>query len=174
MSYVFADGESHVGGAERHDAIVQAEFLQDGLGVVGELFEFVVGSFGTSKLYQLHFLKLVLANDSADVFAIRSGFAAKAGRVGGEADRQACAVENFVAIEIGDWDFGGRNQPKVFFAVRHAKQILRKLRQLAGAVHRFGIHEVWRQHFGVSVLAGVQVEHEVGESALETRAPSAQ
>ena len=54
--------------------------------------------------------------------------------------------------------------------MRDTEQILRELRELAGAVHGFGVDDVGRKDFGVAVLAGVEVEHEVGESAFETRA----
>ncbi len=45
-----------------------------------------------------------------------------------------------------------------------------ELWQLPRAVHGFRIHQVRRQHFGVSMLAGVQVEHEVGQGAFQPRA----
>src|SRR6202795_2460376 len=39
--------ESHIGGTQRDHAVVQAEFLQHSLGVVRQLLQFVVRSFGT-------------------------------------------------------------------------------------------------------------------------------
>ncbi len=58
---------------------------------------------------------------------------------------------------------------KIFFAVRHAKEVGGEFRQLSGAVHGLGIHQVRRQNLGVAVLAGVQVEHEVGQRPLQPR-----
>ena len=114
---------------------MQAKLLQHRLGVVGQFFQFVVRSLGTRELHQFHLLKLVLADDSAHILAVRSGLAAKARSVRGQRNRQARRVEHFVAIEIRHRNLGRRNQPKIFFAVRHAEQILRELRQLARAIH---------------------------------------
>src|SRR5208337_1312118 len=47
-------GESDISGAQRHHTVVQAEFLQNGLGVVGELFEFFVSRLGARELHQFH------------------------------------------------------------------------------------------------------------------------
>ena len=44
------------------------------------------------------------------------------------------------------------------------------LGSLAGAVERAGIDEAGGKDFDVAVLAGVEVEHEVGEGALEAGA----
>ncbi len=49
------------------------------------------------------------------------------------------------------------------------KEILGKLGgELAGAEERLRVDKGWRQNLGVAVLAGVEVEHEVGEGAFET------
>ena len=47
------------------------------------------------------------------------------------------------------------------------EEVLRELGELAGAEEGLGVDHVGRQDFGVAVLAGVEVEHEVGEGALE-------
>ena len=120
------------------------------------------------KLHQLHFLKLMLTDNSADILPIRSGFAAKTGSVRGQANWQARRIQNFVAIKIRHRHLGRRNQPKIFLAVRYTKRILREFRKLACPIHRFGIHQVRWKHFGVSVLSGVQIEHEVGEGPLQS------
>src|ERR1019366_5228371 len=59
---------------------------------------------------------------------------------------------------------------EIVLAVRDAEQILRKFRQLAGAVHGIRIHQVWWEHLGISVLARVEVKHEIGERSFEPRA----
>ena len=83
--------------------------------------------------------------------------------------RQARSVQHFVAVKVGDRNFGGRNQPQIFFAVGHAEEVGSKFRQLSGAIHGLGIHQVRRQHLGVAVLAGVQIEHEIGQRPLQPR-----
>ncbi len=53
--------------------------------------------------------------------------------------------------------------------MRHSKQVLRELWELSGAIHRFRIDQIRWKDFGVSVLAGVEIQHEVGESTLQSR-----
>src|SRR6267143_4961649 len=113
---------------------MQAKLLQNLFGIVRQLFVLVVRSLGLGEFHQLHFLKLMLADDAADIFAVGSGLAAEAGRVGGERDRQPRGVEDFVAVEIGDWNLGRRNQPQIFVSVRNPKEISGKLWELPGAV----------------------------------------
>ena len=81
------------------------------------------------------------------------------------------AVEDLVAIEIRDRNFGGRNEEEV--VVRDAVRVVLELRQLAGAGHRRAIHEQRRPHFLVAVLARVHVEEEVQQRADEPRAVAA-
>ena len=151
---------------------MQSQFLEDFFGVARELFVLLVGVLRTREIYQFHFLKLVLANDAAHIFAVRSGFAAKAWRVGSERNRQARLIQNFIAIKVRDRNFCSRNQPQIFFAMRHAEKIGGKLGQLSGAVHRIRIHQIRRQNLGVSMLARMQIEHEVRQRAFELRAQS--
>ena len=57
-----------------------------------------------------------------------------------------------------------------FCRLADLEQVVFELGQLAGAVQRGGVHHERRQNFGVAVLAGVQVEHEVGQRPLQLRA----
>ena len=50
------------------------------------------------------------------------------------------------------------------------EEVFGELGELSGAEERLGVDHVGREDFGVAVLAGVEVEHEVGEGALESRA----
>ena len=79
------------------------------------------------------------------------------------ADGQAGFVEDFVAIEVGDGNLGGGDEPVVVVAelaagdgfgvgVGAAEEVLGKLGQLAGAEERFGVDHEGRQDFGVAVL----------------------
>src|ERR1035441_590814 len=103
---------------------MQSEFSQYGFGVVRQLLEFVVRSLGTRELYQFDLLKLVLADNSAHVFAVRSGLAAKTGSIGSQRNRQARRVQHFISIEVGHRNFGRRNQPEILLAVGYPKQVL--------------------------------------------------
>ncbi len=104
------------------------------------------------------------------VLTIRARLAAKARSVGGQRNREPGRIQDFIAIEIRHRNFGGGNQPEIFVAMRHAEKIGGKLRQLSRAIHGIGVNHVGRENFRVSVLAGVQIEHEVGESTLQARA----
>ena len=105
--------EAGVAGAEQDAAIGKLEGFEDLFGVAGEALVLGVGFVGARELDQLDLLELVLADDAARVLACGSGFGAEAGGVGGEADGQAGFVEDFVAVEVGDRDFGGGDQPVV-------------------------------------------------------------
>ena len=139
-----------------------------------------VGLLGPRELDQLDLLKLVLADDAARVLARRAGLGAEAGRVGRERDGQPRFVENLVAIEIGDGNLGGGDEPVVVvfelaargglgIGIGAAEEVLGKLGQLAGAEERLGVDHERRQHFFVAVLLRVQVEHEADERPLQPR-----
>src|SRR5207245_2018711 len=49
------------------------------------------------------------------------------------------------------------------------EELLLELRQLARLEHRVAVHQVRHPDLGVAVLPGVQIEHELGERALESR-----
>ena len=103
-------GESHVAGAQLHRAVRQLETLEHFFRVQRQRFELVVRLLRRRQLDELDFVELVLANQSADVLAVRSGFASEARRVGGVADRQLAAVENLAAVQVRQRHFGRRNQ----------------------------------------------------------------
>ena len=139
-----------------------------------------VGVLGPRELDQLDLLELVLADDAARVLAGGSGLGAEARRVGRQRDGQPGFVENLVAIEVGDGNLGGGDQPVVVVfelaarsglgvGIGAAEQILGKLGQLAGAEERLGVDHEGRQHLGVAVLLGVQVEHEADQRPLQPR-----
>ena len=90
---------AHVPGTEEHGLVREAEALQDVLGVAGQRgFEFIVARFRAGEFYQLDFLELVLADNSAYVAAVRAGFAAEAGRVGAVFQRQFVEIEGLIAM----------------------------------------------------------------------------
>src|SRR5713101_8806721 len=57
----FRRGETHVGGAKHHGAVVQAEFFENRLRVAHERFELVVAFLRMRELEELNLLELVLA-----------------------------------------------------------------------------------------------------------------
>src|ERR1035441_472371 len=98
---------------------MQAEFLEDLLGIASELFVLLVRLLGLGELHQLSLLELVLADDAAHVLAMRAGFAAETRCIRCERNRQPRNVEGLVAIEVGDWHLGGGNQIKISIVKRN-------------------------------------------------------
>src|SRR5208283_1616769 len=111
--------ETQVCGTQCNRAVVQPQPLQHLLGIARELLVFFPRLLWLGELHELDFLKLVLANDASHILAVRTGLAAEARRVRGERNRQARAVERFVAVKIGHRNFGGRNKVQVLLAMRN-------------------------------------------------------
>ena len=95
-------------------------------------------------------------------------------------NRQPRLVQHLVAIEIRHRNLGRRNQPvvgvfelaarrRLRIRIRAAKQILGKLGQLPRPEQAAAVHHERRQHFGVSVLLRVQVQHEPDQRPLQAR-----
>lgn len=124
-----------------------------------------MGLIGAGEFDEFDLLKLVLADDAADVAAVGAGLGTEAGGVGAEADGEFVGVEGFVAVEVRHGDFGGGGEPEV--GVFDFEKIFGEFGELAGAVERFGVDEEGGEDFGVAVLAGVGIEHEVDEGAFE-------
>src|SRR5690349_23187133 len=102
------------------------------------------------KLHQLHFLKLVLADDSTDIASVRSGFAAKARCIGAQRNRQNIAVQSFATKQVRYGYLGRRSEPQVMpFA---AKQIFRELRQIASTIQTGRVDQKRRQNFLITML----------------------
>ena len=109
----------------------------------------------------------MLTNDAAHILAIRTRFAAKAGSVRRERNRKPRPVKDLVAVQVRDRHFRRWNEPQIFVSVRDSKQVCRELGKLPCTIHRVGVHQVRRQHFRISVLARVEIKHEVRQSALQ-------
>src|SRR5580765_5398008 len=127
----------------------------------------VVGILGKRKLYELHFFKLMLAYEAARILSIASGLAAKAWRISDVIYRQVFSVKDFLGVIIGDRHLGGRNQSKTS-VVFDMKQVVLKFWKLVSSKKGRPIHQKWRQRLGVSVLGGVDLKHEIYESAAQT------
>ena len=135
-----------------------------------------VGLVGSGEFDEFDFLELVLADHAADVFAVAAGLAAEAGSVGAEAGSELGFVQGFVAEEVGNGDLGGGDEPVVGVLILAGdvgalvvamEEVFGEFGELAGAEELFGVDHVGRQDFGVAVLAGVEIEHEIGDGAFE-------
>ena len=138
--------------------------------MAGQFFQRLPGLVGAHDLHQLHLVELVLADHAARVLAVAAGLGAEARRVADELERQRLGGDDLVAHDVGHRHFGGRDQVELAaVGARHAEQVFLELRQLAGAEHAVGIDQVGHVDLGVAVLGGVQVEHELGERAMQAR-----
>src|SRR6516164_6756304 len=94
--------ESRVAGAEQNAPVGKIQRFQNLLGIACQSLVFGVRLVRARKLYQLHFLKLVLANNPTCILACCACLGAEARCISCEADRQPGLVQNLVTIEIGD------------------------------------------------------------------------
>ena len=167
----FRRAEAHVAGAEGDDAVGKFQQLQDFFGVADHFFQRGVGRFGAHDLHHFHFVELMLADEAARVFAMRAGFAAETGRVGGEFERQIGRGQDAFAHGVGEGNFGGGDEVLRGFAfvaaTGNVEQVFAEFGQLAGAEEGGVADDVGGVALGVAVPLRVGVEHELGEGAVQ-------
>ncbi len=117
------------------------------------------------------FLELVLADHAAHVATVAARFGAEAQRVRGHAQRQRVGFLDGVAHQVGQRHFGGGNQIALAVAHLGGEQVFLEFGQLAGAEHAVRVDDHRHVAFEIAVLAGLQVEHELRERAMQ-RAPA--
>src|SRR5258708_4915512 len=74
-----------------------------------QLFESAPTLFGPCDLYQFNLLELVLANQTAHIASVRSGFGAEAGRVRRVLEWQVFVSQDLTAMKICERNFSGRD-----------------------------------------------------------------
>src|SRR5437867_12028770 len=77
----FCRGESHVSGAQGHDAVVQVQSLENLLGVTRQTLQVVIGAFHTAEHHQLDLVELVLSHEPAGILPVGPCFATEAGGI---------------------------------------------------------------------------------------------
>ena len=103
--------------------------------------------------------------------------------MGGELERQLGSGQDDVARHAGQGDLGGRDQVLVLAhiglalvvdlgiviaaALGHGEHVVLELGQLARAIQRRSIDDIGRVALGVAVRAGLQVQHELGQRAVQ-------
>src|SRR5713226_5416577 len=122
------------------------------------------------ELEELDFLELVLAENAARVFSGGAGFGAEAGGPGGHVNRKLFLGNRFIAVKIVQLDFGRGREPEV--GVFYFEEIGGEFGQLARTHERGGVDQKGGENFYVAVLACMNVEKEIGKSALESGAPA--
>ena len=124
---------------------MQAEFLQDGLGVTGEILEHLESTVRMHDLDELHFVELVHADDALVIAAGGSRLAAETRGVGDHFHRQGRLGQYGIAVKVGHRNLGGgREEQAVDPIVRGlgAIHVVLEFRELAGALHALAFHEM--------------------------------
>src|SRR5688500_5089763 len=109
-------------------------------------------------------------DEAARAEPCRTGFAAKAWRVGDVSDRQRFLGDDFLPVQIGDGNF--RRRCEVKFVALASVKLLLEFRELGSADERRRAHDKWRGNLGVSVGPGMQIEEEIDQGPLQARAPA--
>ena len=142
--------------------------MQHRLSVSTELLETIPRFLWPNKLNQLHLVELVLPNQTSNIAPMRTCFSAEAGCGGAVANGEFRLVESLVPIEVGQRHLGGRCQVEV--EIFDVKQIVGEFRKLTSAKERGRVDQVGWDDLGVTVLAGVLIEHVGDQCTLERRA----
>ena len=159
--------EAEVAGAQGDHAVRQSQFLQNGLGVSGQLLQGVEGVVRTHRLDQFHLVELVLTDHTAGVLAVCAGLGPEAGGVRHPLAGHVVRLHDDVPHQVGHRHLGGGDQAEV--GALQAEQILLEFRQLAGAEQAVAVDQIGYVGLGIAVLAGVGVEHELGQRPVQAR-----
>src|SRR5207249_12305823 len=95
-----------VAGAHQKNTITEAEFLQQLFRVLSQTFELIIGHTRVYEFYQFDLVELMEAIQAANVFAIRSGFTPKAGRVSAILDGKTLLREYLIPVNVRYRNFG--------------------------------------------------------------------
>ena len=167
----FGGAEAEVAGTELDEAVVEAEFLKNGLGMAGEFLEEVEGFVGMGDLDELDLVELVHADDALVVTTGAACFAAETGGVGSHFDGKLVLGEDGFPVEVGDGDLGGGSEEEL--AVVGAIHVIFELRQLGGAEHALAFDEERDVDLFVAVFVALGIEEKLDEGALELGAGTA-
>ena len=133
----------------------------------GELLESLPAPLWPFITHELHLVELVQPQEPTRVLSRSSRLAAKAGGVGDVADGQVLRREQLTPVEVRDGNLRGWNEPEV--VALDQIRLFGELRELAGAGHRLGGHEVGDSDLLVATPSRVRVDEEVDEHALQPR-----
>ena len=150
---------------------MQAEAFQHLFGAGGHALVLGHGLLGRGDRDHLHLDELMLADHAPGVAPRSPRLGAETGGQRGDAHGQGLLVENFLAHQIGQRHLGGGDQPEV---LARAKLVVAELRELRGAIHGVVAHQHRRVHLFITVVLGVQVQHELAQRPLQPRQRPAQ
>ena len=151
-----------------HHAIGQLQQLQHLFRVARELFQGLEAFVGMGDLDQLDFVELVLANQATHILTVGAGLCPETRRECRIAQGKIVFFEDLLTVQIGQGHLGGGNQEESLGL--DPEQVLLEFWQLPGAFEGRTVDHQRREHFGIAVLVGVQVGHEVDQRPLEASA----
>src|SRR6266705_2753399 len=82
-------------------------------------------------------------------------------------------VHDFFAVIICNRHFGGGHEIQTAFVFQFEK-ICFEFWKLSGPKQRFAIDDKWRQSLAITMLPGMQVEHEIDQRSLKSRTRAVQ
>ena len=141
--------------------------------MAGQLLERRLGVLRSRDLNEFDLFELVLADHAARVLAVGPRLAPETRGLRGVAQRQLVGVEDLAGDHVGHRHLGGRDQVTRRI-VGGGEGVFAELRQLAGTGHRLRVDKVRQVELGVAVLAGVHVQHELRQRAVQARQRAAQ
>ena len=159
-------GKAHVAGAQRHHPVMQIELPQHFLGAGQHPLMLVAARLGRGDRHQLDLGELMLPDHAAGIAAGGARLGAKTRRQRRQPHRQFFFLDDGFADEVGQRHFGGGDEPQ---SLPRAKHVFGGLRQVTRAIGGLFAHQQRRIDLGVTVLVGVEIEHELPDRALEPR-----
>ena len=106
-------GEAHIAAAETDDAVGETEFFHKAFYVQYHHIQRLITLVGVNNLYEFHFVEFVETIETLHVCAVTASLAAETRCVGAMLDWELLGVEDFVAVDVGDWHFGGGHEVEV-------------------------------------------------------------
>src|SRR6516164_11716656 len=107
------------------------------------------------------------AQNPTRLAASRTSLSPKTRRIGNILFRQFIRAQYFFAMKIRYRHFSRRCEKEL--TIFQAVHVGLELRQLRGSDHAIAAHQKRRAHLFITMLAGVQIEHEVDQTPLEPR-----
>ncbi|OGR90605.1 MAG: hypothetical protein A2992_00115 [Elusimicrobia bacterium RIFCSPLOWO2_01_FULL_59_12] len=119
------------------------------------------------ELHQLHFIELMIADQPHGVPAIGSRFPPEAGAVADILFGQVLFLQDLIPVDIGHGDLRGGYQIKG--VPLDPKELFLKAGELPGPLHGLRRDQVGGHDFRVSVLLGMDIQHERDQRPLQRR-----
>ena len=105
-------------------------------------------------------MELVHANQAAGVLPIGAGFSPETRGRCHVPDRQGGLRKDFIPVHVGNRHFGRRDEEVL--VVTEVKQVAFEFRKLSGPGHGLPIDKIGREHFGIAMRPGMDIEHQRG------------